>query len=113
MPFLCRWDKLAQDWEARNEAHEKHLSRSRQGEEDGVTKGELLCDPNPGALVVEPSGSGELDEPMEMSSPQKTQVEAEDKVMEFSETNETTSSCDFCVLRYAERNSFHVGKPLI
>lgn len=99
-PFLCPWDKLNRDWEARNRAFAKHVPTSDQ--ESCAAEEQACCGPSSGAHVAESPVAVSSEQQMEMSSPDM-QVEEERKMMGLCKRDEAASGWTFCVLRYAHQ----------
>nr|XP_028592254.1 ribonucleases P/MRP protein subunit POP1 [Podarcis muralis]XP_028592255.1 ribonucleases P/MRP protein subunit POP1 [Podarcis muralis]XP_028592256.1 ribonucleases P/MRP protein subunit POP1 [Podarcis muralis] len=95
-PFLCPWDKLNRDWEARNRAFAKHVPTSDQ--ESCAAEEQACCGPSSGAHVAESPVAVSSEQQMEMSSPDM-QVEEERKMMGLCKRDEAASGWTFCVLR--------------
>ncbi|XP_053105779.1 ribonucleases P/MRP protein subunit POP1 [Hemicordylus capensis] len=98
-PFLCPWDKLTQDWEARNRAHGKQMHTPALDSEACVTEEQVSGGPSSGTLVAEAPMAGQVAEQMEPCSQTSTQMEGAEKMAELCKKEEAASSQAFCVLR--------------
>ncbi|XP_066481384.1 ribonucleases P/MRP protein subunit POP1 [Tiliqua scincoides] len=96
-PFLCPWEKLTRDWEARTEAHGKN--EHTLDSEACATQGQVSGDTHSGALVVESPKTDKLDEQMETCSQTNMQMKVIEKAADLCQKNDATSSLAFCVLR--------------
>uniref|UniRef100_A0A8D2KXT4 POP1 homolog, ribonuclease P/MRP subunit n=1 Tax=Varanus komodoensis TaxID=61221 RepID=A0A8D2KXT4_VARKO len=97
-PFLCPWEKLTKDWEARNKTHGKHMPTSAMDTEACTTEEQVSCGPSSGAEVGTTVISS-LNQPGETCF-QNTQMKEGIKVATSLLDNSVTSSRAFCVLRY-------------
>ncbi|KAJ6653810.1 hypothetical protein lerEdw1_008654 [Lerista edwardsae] len=96
-PFLCPWEKLTGDWEARSQA--PGACGHTPDSEACATEGQVSGGTNSGALVVESSETNKWDEQMDACSQTNVQMTDVEKMAGLCQKSDATSSWPFCVLR--------------
>ncbi|XP_063155607.1 ribonucleases P/MRP protein subunit POP1 [Candoia aspera] len=96
-PFLCPWDKLTQDWEARNKVHVKSLQISALDSEGFVSEEHVLSGPSSKTCMVD-APTSKADQQIDTCC-QIMQMENEEKAIEACLTDEVISNQTFCILR--------------
>lgn len=100
-PFLCPWEKLARDWEARSKAPGTYGHTLDC--EASATEGQVSGGTNSGALVVASPAANKSDEQMDASSQTNVQMIDVEKMAGLCQKSDATSSWPFCVLRYVNQ----------
>ncbi|KAL7984160.1 hypothetical protein Chor_002730 [Crotalus horridus] len=95
-PFLCPWDKLAQDWETRYKVPTKTMQISAVDREDCVSEEQVLGGPSSISMVDAPTSKA--DQQIDTSC-QTMQMENEEKAIDPCKTEEVISNPAFCILR--------------